>query len=215
MAHISWQGGRHMHSSNNQEVALAVLIDPPPIVSWRSATAKVDNWYSEAFSVARWLANRVQFQTSVLMSMPASKRGRYLSAIFERLGGRLNGSKRVEETTTRSSRPIDLYSLLIAAYPEYVPGEYSGSSLLLHARDNSARATTSLSRWKNLVKNLEIYEVPGDHHSIFNDANAESLAVRIAEALKAAQDSVLTLPKPPAKVSINRRTKAAKSSGNF
>jgi thioesterase domain-containing protein len=93
----------------------------------------------------------------------------------------------------RLDQPWDVWSIIQLAASEYRPQPYEGCVLLITAeaslRDRQADATFG---WNTVASELDITEVPGNHHTMFTEPNVESVAAAInAKLLNIRQDEDL------------------------
>ena len=158
-----------------------------------------------------------------IQSLPPSKRYRrrleremfYLSAfrnsspshwrrlLRQRLGGLraireqriFERNYRLNETNSRSVQ--ELYQALIVAHFSYTPAPYPGRVLYLQSADRpQSELWDTAGSWQGLIEELEVFESPGDHTSIFQEPNVRVTAQRLQLALDRLVDDVIFAPGP-------------------
>ena len=85
------------------------------------------------------------------------------------------------------SRPphrfLTIEEAFIIALENYVPEPYDGFAVLLRTQDSISYDSGNSGLWKQLVKHLDIVDVPGDHDSMFQQPFVKVLATTIANYL--------------------------------
>jgi thioesterase domain-containing protein len=90
--------------------------------------------------------------------------------------------------TWRSSReertPSIAEQTLLSAVQQYDPRPYSGTVLLFRPQDRPRSAHRDAAHgWRDLIKDLEVVDVPGDHHQMLADPNVRTLVAALATRL--------------------------------
>ncbi|HTG31295.1 MAG TPA: thioesterase domain-containing protein, partial [Thermoanaerobaculia bacterium] len=76
------------------------------------------------------------------------------------------------------------YRRNVQAMLRYVPQPFAGSALLLAAGDSPESPREAARGWEDLVGDLAIATVPGDHHTMVRPPHVESLATALTMALQ-------------------------------
>lgn len=78
---------------------------------------------------------------------------------------------------------LDLEQIMRVSVLDYEPQPYPGTVLMLRPTERpKGRYADSAVGWRELVPNLQVVDIPGNHSSMFSEPNAK----RMAEALQAA-----------------------------
>lgn len=160
--------------------SLVVLVDTP---------ISIDD--GRAASVLTRLKRRMKlesFHLSRLWNMPRESRSKYVRARFEWMKQlwRYQRLKIGYNTATedRTSEPFFGEIQFLAAL-RYIPPSFGGRVLFLQPQHRPADLYWDLSSgWKKLLGELDIFEVPGDHTSMFEEPNVGILAERIRTAIR-------------------------------
>jgi thioesterase domain-containing protein len=81
-------------------------------------------------------------------------------------------------------RAEELYEALIVAYLSYDPAPYKGRVLYLQSGDRpQSDLWNPAASWQGAIEELEVFEAPGDHTSIFREPHVRVSAERLQRAL--------------------------------
>jgi thioesterase domain-containing protein len=177
----------HQLQTHGQEVALLVLIDPssPTHRQHLSAPSSVSHTvYRSIRNLARFRSlKRLPHIQATAQAIVTRKIKEYTCKFYLACGRPLPAALRVFYISE-----ILFGSLYPAAARDYLPPLYSGRVTLFHAE---TRWPSPQQSWGTLVAGgLEIYEVPGDHHSILAEPSVRFLAERLRACLHRAQASL-------------------------
>jgi thioesterase domain-containing protein len=80
--------------------------------------------------------------------------------------------------------PQTLQSALYVAEIGYEPGPFSGKVLFLQAsEERNARNQTTSASWNSLVRNVDVFEYPGEHSDLFEDMSLRLAAEAIERVI--------------------------------
>ena len=167
-----------------KEVNLVIMLDTPLTIDG-SAVPLVQR--------ARQRVKREVFHLSRLWHMPRSERASYLRTRLEWLKVLLRNRRlKSAYAGNRENAPRDrlFEEILFLSALDYTPQPYGGRMLFLRPQQRPKDPYADLTfDWKNLVRKLERFEVPGDHVSMFHETNARVLAERIRLAIDTCRSS--------------------------
>jgi thioesterase domain-containing protein/acyl carrier protein len=82
-------------------------------------------------------------------------------------------------------RYFEVYKTNVHAASTYQPQPYSGTATLFACQEHPATTKhANIDRWRSLVRNLELYEVPGNHRSMVLPPHVDHLAAEISNCLR-------------------------------
>ena len=150
--------------------------------------------YLQGLSFAERSRRRLERESFYLSAILRSRPSRWKKLFDQRIGGfRAMREQRMLEKYYRSGEREtgsvqELYQALFLGHLSYVPAPYYGRVLYLQSGDRpqSSRGDAAAS-WDGLIEDLEIFESPGDHTSIFREPHVRATAERIQAALDEAQ----------------------------
>jgi thioesterase domain-containing protein len=100
----------------------------------------------------------------------------------------------------------ELYQALIVAHFSYIPAPYDGRVLYLQSADRpQSELWDAAASWQGLMKDLEVFEAPGDHTSIFQQPNVRVTAERLQLALDRVVDDLSSAPGEMPAISLQRQ----------
>jgi len=136
-------------------------------------------------SKRRW--EREVFYLSALRTTPPSH---WRKLLRQRIGGlRAMRERRIWGRSFRSSEKNtkfveELYQALIVAHLSYIPSPYEGRVLYLQSADRpQSDLWDAAGSWHGLIEELQVFEAPGDHTSIFQEPHVRITAKRLQFAL--------------------------------
>ena len=169
-------------SKQGRQVPLLVLFEAFNPARLRD----LDRWASLRYRVLDRL-NRERFQWRNLASQSAGDAYRQLR---ERFRNALSEAQLKAWGLQRGAgfQPgrIDSSQCLVHAIRRYTPLPYQGPVLYFIAEHRPpGRMGDASEGWRELVKDLEVCEVPGDHAKMFSELNVQVIAQTLAERSKA------------------------------
>jgi thioesterase domain-containing protein/acyl carrier protein len=156
---VAWEMA-HQLRRQGLEVALLVLIEPPPVESGRVARA-----LHAAVGIASWLGVSHEARVDVLQRAMRLARLRSLpmtAATVRRLPRLIARALRLD-TSVEDDRQSAIARVYRRAVEAYLPRRFDGPVLCLKASD--AADDHSLREWRRLSANFASRQVPGDHNS--------------------------------------------------
>ncbi len=171
--------------SQGEKVALLALFDPePPIVDRSLLTLIVKN-------------------LRTLLKLSLSKQ---LTYVWHKIKYHFTKLVRRSESVVRSSKVAQpaktnkkLYNpkvleANVTASRNYIPKSYSGKITIFRASEYSSLDISDLRKWKTIaLEGVEVYQVPGDHHSLLKEPSIRVLAEILKKSLEKSQQSELLL----------------------
>jgi len=205
---LAYETARQLQLSGRGE-SLVALVDTPI-----SIHAETD------YSVFDRIKRRVKleaFHLSQLWNMPRANRSRYLRARFEWMMQlwRYRRLKIGYNTATEDRSNERLFGeIQYLAALKYRPSPFACRVLFLQPRLRPSDPYWDLSiSWKQLNSDLDVFDVPGDHTSMFEEPNVGVMAERILLAVRDMQSRTKP-PKSAQTKSSHRNYQTMRSSGD-
>jgi len=146
--------------------------------------------YLQRLSFIERSKRRLEREVYYLSAFRRSAPSHWKKLLRQRIGGfRAMREQRIWEKYYRSSeknnRSVqELYEALIVAYLSYDPAPYHGRVLYLQSGDRpQSNRWDAAASWAGLIGELEVFEAPGDHTSIFREPHVSVTAKRLQLAL--------------------------------
>jgi thioesterase domain-containing protein len=140
---------------------------------------------------------RLEREVYYLSAFRRSAPSHWKKLLRQRIGGfREIREQRIWEKYYRSrkknNRAVqELYEALIVAYLSYAPAQYDGRVLYLQSGDRPPGIRwDAAASWAGLISELEVFEAPGDHTSIFREPHVSVTAKRLQLALDSLTEKV-------------------------
>jgi len=173
-----------------QQVALLVLVDAMNPAHFRGIGA-----------VALELS-RLKLR---LWQLRRQRGGRRWSHAAERAGGAIRRFVRWTSRPAIRRNPVDFDDALSDAARRYDPPPYAGDVLLLQPVERPALLDCRPGWAETVTGALVAHEIPGDHHTMFENANAEALSAVLNASLRRAQDGLPAAARAGGKVARSPR----------
>ncbi len=200
---LAYETARQLELQGRGE-SLVVLVDTPMPKHYAGPTA---------LTRLKLRAKRELFHLRRLWTMPAEHRFSYLRGRFETLKMLLQVHRwRMAYNAPNGEESKDpiLDEILFLASLGYHPEPFSGRMLFLQPELRPPDQYWDFDLdWTTLVKDLAVFEAPGDHVSMFHDPNVSILAERIRTATHEMR-AVAEARKPVAKVAVRSTAVADK-----
>jgi thioesterase domain-containing protein len=140
---------------------------------------------------------RLEREVYYLSAFRRSAPSHWKKLLRQRIGGfREIREQRIWEKYYRSSKMNnravqELYEALIVAYLSYAPAPYHGRVLYLQSGDRpQSNRWDAAASWAGLISELEVFEAPGNHTSIFREPHVSVTAKRLQLALDSLTENV-------------------------
>jgi thioesterase domain-containing protein len=167
--------------------------------------------YIERLPFHKRSRRRLEREMFYLSAFRHSSLSQWRQLVRQRLGGlRAIREQRMFERFYRSSetdgRSVqELYQALIVSHFSYIPAPYPGRVLYLQSAERpQSELWDTAGSWQDLIDEMEVFDAPGDHTSIFQEPNVRVTAQRLQQALdRIAEDAIFTpAPLPGAAISM-------------
>jgi amino acid adenylation domain-containing protein len=143
---------------------------------------------------------RLEREMFYLSAFRHSSPSQWRQLVRQRLGGlRAIREQRMFERFYRSSetdgRSVqELYQALIVSHFSYIPAPYPGRVLYLQSAERpQSELWDTAGSWQDLIEEMEVFEAPGDHTSIFQEPHVRVTAQRLQQALdRIVEDAIFT-----------------------
>ncbi len=146
--------------------------------------------YAQRLSFVQRSRRRLDREAFWLSAFRNASLSQWSKLLTQRMGGlRAIREQRSWEKFHRSSekskkRAEELYEALIVAYLSYEPAPYNGKVLYLQSGERpQSDLWNPAASWQGVMDELEVFEAPGDHTSIFREPHVRVTAERLQHAL--------------------------------
>ena len=146
---------------------------------------------------------RLEREMFYLSAFRHSSLSQWRQLVRQRLGGlRAIREQRMFERSFRSSetdgRSVqELYQALIVSHFSYNPAPYPGRVLYLQSAERpQSELWDTAGSWQDLIDEMEVFDAPGDHTSIFQEPNVRVTAQRLQQALDRIVEDAIFTPAP-------------------
>jgi thioesterase domain-containing protein len=176
---IAYETGRQLRAQS-QDVALLALFEPPNPARYQR--------FSKVRRISL-LVERLGFHFANLRRLGIAGLRRYFLRLVQeflrkirRLRWRFSYDLRL---LTNNGRLRDLEQIIYVAASAYRPEPYPGRATIFQCAERPSGRDWDLQLgWGELVKGgLEVYEIPGDHRTIFLEPNVDILASKLGACL--------------------------------
>jgi amino acid adenylation domain-containing protein len=157
--------------------------------------------YLQGMSFAERSRRRFERELFYLSALRNSSPAHWKKLFRQRIGGlHAMREQRIWERTYRSSETNtklvqELYQALIVAHLSYIPSPYQGRVLYLQSADRpQSDLWDAAGSWQGFVEDLEVFEAPGDHTSIFQEPHVRITAKRLQLALDSVVEDAACIP---------------------
>jgi thioesterase domain-containing protein len=177
---IAYETGRQLRAQG-QDVALLALFEPPNPARYQR--------FSKVRRISL-LVERLGFHFANLRRLGIAGLRRYFLRLVQeflrkirRLRWRFSYDLRLR---TNNGRLRDLEQIIYVAASAYRPEPYPGRATIFQCAERPSGRDWDLQLgWGELVKGgLEVYEIPGDHRTIFLEPNVDILASKLGACLR-------------------------------
>jgi len=157
--------------------------------------------YLQHMSFAERSRRRFERELFYLSALRNSPPSHWKKLFRQRVGGlHAMREQRIWQRTYRSSETStklvqELYQALIVAHLSYIPSPYQGRVLYLQSADRpQSDLWDAAGSWQGFVEDLEVFEAPGDHTSIFQEPHVRVTAKRLQLALDSVVEDAACAP---------------------
>jgi thioesterase domain-containing protein len=197
--HLAFEMARQLEQ-RHESVGLLLLIETsahlahrPYLWRWRTLLDIAAHWY-------HWTADLLR-RGPLDLGRRVAQRARTLPEQLKSSGNEAEAwARSLDHTFNFAMHPPSFREYAHAhweALRKYRPGEYAGPAALLRIRKHGLTKFDPFLRWREICHGLfTMHIVPGDHVSIFDEPNVQTLARRCQQCLDTARESLPTQHRP-------------------